>query len=89
MSMDDVLCALQIFHGDMDTFTNAMGNAATDLEREHDSLAAVWTDTFSQQYQQQWQSFDGHLERYLNRDSHGYRDFLEERTMLLGKYLNG
>lgn len=89
MSMDDALRAIQIFSQDMDAFTTAMANAAAELEREHDSLLAVWHDRFSEEYRNQWQAFDGNLERYLGTDAHWYRGFLEERLVLIGRYLNG
>lgn len=89
MSMDDVVGALQLFSSDMEAFTARMTSAASELEREHDSLVAIWDDTFSQEYRQQWQGFDGELEGYLQGDAPRYRDFLEDRVALLGRYLNG
>ena len=89
MSMDDVVGALRIFSSDMEEFTARMAGAASDLEQEHDSAVAVWDDTFSQQYRKRWQGFDGELEGYLRGDAPRYRDFLEERVELLGRYLNG
>lgn len=89
MSMDDVVGALQIFSEDMDEFTGMMANAATDLGREHDALAPIWSDSFSQKYRQDWSTFDGELDGYLNGDANRYRDFLDDRVVLLRRYLNG
>lgn len=89
MSMDDVVVALRVFAEDMDEFTGVMANAATDLEHEHDALLPIWRDTFAEKYRQDWQSFEGGLDGYLNSDAHRYRDFLDDRVVLLGRYLNG
>lgn len=89
MSMDDALRALQIFSDDMEAFTASMTNAAAELDRQHNAVVPIWNDRFAQEYRTQWQGFDGNLERYLHQDAHWYRDFLEERMTLVGRYLNG
>lgn len=89
MSMDDVLRALQMFSDDLKSFTSTISDAAVALDKEHESLAEIWNDPFSEEYRREWRGFESHLERYLRDDAPWYRDFLEEKIERIGRYLYG
>lgn len=87
MTMDEVHAALCAFERDLAQLNGSLRTSLGALQREHDRLSSVWRDRFARDYEQRWESFGRHLERYLRRDAPRYEAFVRGRIRHLDRYL--
>lgn len=87
MSMDDVLKAVEVFGQDLEVFTARVAAAATALERQNESLISI-ADTDSA-YRQSWQIWRDDLMPYLDQEAPRLQGLVDDKVMLMRKYLYG
>lgn len=89
MSLDETLQQMQHFDRALNEFNSHLHGSVRDLARNHAVVDALWHDTFRRTYDAEWQEFEQHMARYLNREAPVYAQFLRDKLIQLRRYLHG
>ena len=87
--MDDQYEQLQLFYREIITFNQMLRASMRDMAQCHDVVDGLWRDEFRKQYDAEWDSYKQTIQRYVERGSFSYEQFLTEQVRDLENYLFG
>ncbi|MBR0560714.1 hypothetical protein [Neokomagataea anthophila] len=86
-SLDTTYERMRAFRDALDHFDERLGETYRQLTARHEDARDLWRDRFAVDYAAVWAPWEESLRRWCLEEGPRYREFVTERHLILGRYL--
>lgn len=88
MSMDNLFLQMEQFQTTLEEFNQNISTSWREVENAYEQLSSQWQGEIRNQHDEIWIPLQEMMQKYFQRQSPAYIEFLTNKLQFLGRYLN-